>query len=578
MNRREFIVGGVTAAACGRTAIASDVVCRVGFLSDLHLDGRDPTAVQNRTARETVRELLAVTPHVDKVIVCGDLSHLSGFDEDYRLAAEVLKPFADAGIDVEVMTGNHDLRAPLCAAFPQAAKSAVPGCVVRTVDLGVAELVLLDSLVESRVDGDVDAVQERWLMKHLDDIDKPVFLCVHHDGRQMKRFATSVLAHSPKVAGYIHGHRHEWIVDALHCWRGSARLVRSVGLPSAGVWGDIGFAVMEFGRDAATLTLHERDCFFPDPSGRNGATAQMRRENDGSRVTFAYPDIPASAGASVAAADPERTKGPLRIVFTGTGAVDWNEGGLRAGERRAFASALLDGRVLIDWQAGARGNLPGGAVPEAVVQTHSHGDHFDPDAVVALGSVRRVYVERGWSDYARTALARAAVRTGAKQPDVVAVDIYRPFVVGGLEFRALPANHWTGLKGEQCVIYQVRKLAEDGSNGVNLLYATDTGGLMKEAVENIDGTLNALILNAMVGPGHRDNPRIFSHFTAEQAVETAEALRKSGKYRPPAGQPVWTTHLSRELNRPQKGLQTDYPHGLVAAFDGLTLELKGNRK
>ena len=578
MNRREFIVGGMTVAACGRAAAASDAICRVGFLSDLHVDGRNPTAVQNQTARETVRELLAVTPRVDRVVVCGDLSHLLGLDEDYRLAAEVLKPFADAGIDVEVMTGNHDLRTPLCAAFPQAAKSAVPGCVVRTVDLGVAELVLLDSLVEGQVNGDVDAVQERWLLKHLDDADKPVFLCVHHDGRQMKRFATSVLAHSPKVVGYIHGHRHEWIVDALHCWKGSARLVRSVGLPSAGFWGDIGFAVMEFGRDSATLTLHERDCFFPDPSGRSEATARMRRENDGSHVTFAYPSVRAAAGVPAVAAESERTKGPLRLVFTGTGAVDWNGSEARSGERRAFASVLLDDRVLIDWQAGARGNLPDGAVPEAVVQTHSHGDHFDPDAVVALGSVRRVCVERGWSDYARTALARAAVRTGARPPEVVAVDLYRPFVVGGLEFRALPANHWTGLKGEQCVIYQVRKLAEDGSDGVNLLYATDTGGLMKEAVENIDGTLNALILNAMIGPGHRDNPRIFSHFTAELAAETAEALRKVGKYCPPAGQPVWTTHLSHELNRPQKDLQTDYPHGLVAAFDGLVLELKGRGK
>ena len=176
VNRREFIVGGMTAAACGRSVAAPDAVCRVGFLSDLHVDGRKPNAPQNRTARETVRELLAVTPRVDKVVVCGDLSHLLGLDEDYRLAAEILKPLADTGMDVEVMAGNHDLRAPLCAAFPQAAKTAVPGRVVRTVDLGVAELVLLDSLVESRVDGDVDAGQERWLLKHLDDADKPVFL------------------------------------------------------------------------------------------------------------------------------------------------------------------------------------------------------------------------------------------------------------------------------------------------------------------------------------------------------------------------------------------------------------------
>lgn len=573
INRREFIVGGMTSAARGRASAVPDAVCRVGFLSDLHLDGRNPGAPQNLAARETVGALLSVMPRVDRVVVCGDLSHSLGLAEDYRLAAEILKPLADAGIGIEVMTGNHDLRAPLCAAFPQAAMSAVPGCVVRTVDLGVAELVLLDSLVENRVDGEVCAEQEKWLLKHLNDADKPVFLCVHHDGRQMKRFASSVLAHSPKIAGYIHGHRHAWIVDALHCWKGAARLVRSVGLPSAGFWGDIGFAVMEFGRRSATLTLHERDCFFPDPSGRCEATGYMRHENDGAQVALAYPDIQRSTVVSEVAAGPDQARGPLRLVFTGTGAVDGNKGGAEDGERRAFSSVLLDGRVLVDWQTSARSNLPDGAAPEALVQTHSHGDHFDPDAVVALVSVRRVYVERGWSDYARTALARAAARRGMRSPDVVAIDLYRPFVAGGLEFRALPANHRTGLKGEQCVIYQIRKRAEDGSDGANLLYATDTGGLMKEAVENIDGTLNALILNAMIGPGHRGNPRLFSHFTAELAAETAEALRKIGKYSPPVGRPVWTTHLSRELNGSQKMLSMSYPAGLIPAFDGLEIIL-----
>ena len=290
--------------------------------------------------------------------------------------------------------------------------------------------------------------------------------------------------------------------------------------------------------------------------------------------------VPGLAAAEVASVVPA-AEGPrgIRIRFLGSGAAGWDAAWAEKNPHmRRQSSVLLENRVLIDFTACSFDHLPKGCRPEALFQTHSHGDHFDPDAVVALGSVRRVYVERGWSDYARTALARAAVRTGMEPPEVVAVDLYRPFVVGGLELRALPANHWTGLKGEQCVIYQVRKLAEDGSDGVNLLYATDTGGLMKETVENIDGMLNALILNAMIGPGHRDNPRIFSHFTAELAAETAEALRKVGKYCPPAGQPVWTTHLSHELNRPQKDLQTDYPHGLVAAFDGLVLELKGRGK
>lgn len=578
MNRREFLMAGALASVGATSSVRwAKPACRVALLSDLHLDGTDSVAHQNRLVAATVESVLKLKPRPGRVVVLGDIACYAGRPEDYRLAAEVLRPFADAGIPVELVMGNHDRRDALCDAFPACRQSEVPGRIVRTVDCGVAALVLLDSHDEGNGDGAIDPLQERWLESYLDKADKPTFVCVHHDGRQMKRFAASAVTRSPQVVGYLHGHRHAWLVDGIHGWKGpaGARLVRSVGLPSAGFWGDVGFAVLDCFADEAVLTLHESDCFFPTPESQTPAQRRMRAENDGARIVFPF----ASASGTVASGMPEQSSGewstgPLDVLFTGTGGADWKAGPREDGERRAFSGILLDGRVLIDWHGSARANLPVDARPEAIVQTHSHGDHFSPDDAIALGSVKRVYVERGWCPVARMKMEAAAARAGVPSPQVIAVDLFSPFVECGLVFRALPANHRTDIPTEQCVIYQVRKLGADGGPGVGLLYATDTGGLMKEAVDGIDGCLTAIVMNAMIGPGQREDRRIFSHCTAEQVAETAAALRTIGKYAPPEGRPVWTTHLSRELNGAQDELKSAYPRGVVPSHDGLRLELK----
>lgn len=268
---------------------ATGVVARVAFLSDLHLDGEKPLAYQNRLVRENVTRIMGLSPRPTHVVVLGDLS-VAGKPSDYAVAKDVLSPFVKAGMDVAVAMGNHDRRGAFMEAFPECAQGPVPGRVVRVVDVGVVELVILDSHDDGKVDGAVDESQRSWLARHLLDVRKPVFICVHHDGRQMKRFAAETVTSSRCVAGYIHGHRHEWIVDALHGWSGATgpRFVRSVGLPSAGYWGDVGFVVMDCLSDSACLTLHETDCFFPNPSARNAASRRMREENDGARIVFPY--------------------------------------------------------------------------------------------------------------------------------------------------------------------------------------------------------------------------------------------------------------------------------------------------
>ena len=74
----------------------------------------------------------------------------------------------------------------------------------------------------------------------------------------------------------------------------------------------------------------------------------------------------------------------LKVRFLGTGAADWH-GRDRRGELRRLTSILVDGRILIDFTSSDRDMLPQGCRPEAVFYTHSHEDHYDPAAAIALG-------------------------------------------------------------------------------------------------------------------------------------------------------------------------------------------------
>lgn len=106
---------------------------------------------------------------------------------------------------------------------------------------------------------------------------------------KMKSFAQKTINLGPLMRGYIHGHRHSWMLDALHAWDHGGRLVRSVGIPSASLWGDIGFVAVRDKGDHAEFKLHQRDCFFPSPDiKREKSWDLIREENDGKTIKILY--------------------------------------------------------------------------------------------------------------------------------------------------------------------------------------------------------------------------------------------------------------------------------------------------
>ena len=265
---------------------------------------------------------------------------------------------------------------------------------------------------------------------------------------------------------------------------------------------------------------------------------------------------------------------PIKLLFTGTGGADWFEGGnpfgqiltKGKGETRANAGAFLQDKVLIDLTVAGAKNLPKGAQPVAVFYTHSHWDHYQPSEIAKFPSIRRVYVQDGW---AKSAADEVRSACGAKAPEVIPVTIGETYVESGLAFTPLPGNHYTGREGEQCVIYSVQ------TKRVHLLYATDTGGIMAETFSRLGKlpVLTAIVMNAMIGPNMRTDRRIFTHSTPELVQETAAALIGVKRYQPPAGRPVWTTHLSYKMHGTQAEVEKAYPKGVVPAKDGLVIEI-----
>lgn len=301
MNRREFLFASAAVAATSlRGASPAAAGASVVLLSDCHVNGENTGHTAAETAK-TIKAILALDPLPKTLVYFGDLAAGVGREIDYRAAKEVFRPLVDAGVTIRWMMGNHDHREPFAKVFPEAAAaSPVPGRIVGTVAVGGFDLVLLDSLSEvggdgqgNNLDGEIDEAQLKWLRDYAAAATRPYFICAHHDGRQMKKFAQTAMGMSRRMIGYLHGHRHSWMPDALHNWGETGRLVRSVGLPSGSAWGDIGFAVLTDRGDHAEIELFERDCFFPKPAEtaaeRPALWDDMIKENNRSRIRFAYP-------------------------------------------------------------------------------------------------------------------------------------------------------------------------------------------------------------------------------------------------------------------------------------------------
>jgi len=125
--------------------------------TDLHIvaEGEDIITL-DPLARfaEGLEHALNRHPDAQHLILLGDLTH-NGLPEEYARLAPVL---ADCPIPITVTMGNHDTRAPLQAAFPQAADAN--GFTQSALDLGPVRLLILDT---HDYDNQAPLEQDGWL-------------------------------------------------------------------------------------------------------------------------------------------------------------------------------------------------------------------------------------------------------------------------------------------------------------------------------------------------------------------------------------------------------------------------------
>lgn len=260
----------------------------------------------------------------------------------------------------------------------------------------------------------------------------------------------------------------------------------------------------------------------------------------------------------------------LRVRFLGTGAADW-KGPDDRGEYRRLSSVLLDNRILIDFTPADADMLPEGCKPECIFYTHSHADHYNPEALLNLG-VPTAYLGKTWISKAWKGFADASAKTGVPVPEIVPLAIGETVVCGDIAITALPANHAIDAT-EQALIYLIEK------GPTRILYATDTGGIMGVAarIAGIDphvkkGTpITGLIMEATMGMGDKgdEDYRLFTHSSVNTVHRTVKMLLRRERLLLKDGESVYLTHLARTLHPTQAELDANLPAPLKAAYDGL---------
>lgn len=273
-TRRHFVSGALAAgtAVAGATQAATPGACDNAltlFLADTHIRG-DKTWSSEAMFRALAAEVLGRNPLPKRCVVLGDVAYLFGRAADYTRAAALFGLFENAGIEVFFAMGNHDRRETFFERFPQYAQmTKVPGRVVVEVPLDGVDLLLLDSLKKPDegkgvVPGEIGGGQREWLEGYLANRTRPVIVCAHHSDKELG--ISGLLGRYPCVAGYVYGHHHHW-ATGWTCAYTRNRAVRTCCLPSASLWGDIGYAYLRTRPGRAELTLTQRDyvvCDFRD--------------------------------------------------------------------------------------------------------------------------------------------------------------------------------------------------------------------------------------------------------------------------------------------------------------------------
>jgi Icc protein len=205
---------------------------RIAQIADLHIKslgvlayGRVDTA---QALERCVAALNEFRPRPDLVVISGDLAD-TPTAEEYEHLKRLLAPLELPFVGIP---GNHDSREMMRAAFPQAYAFA-SGPLNQKVEIGGLDLVLLDSSVPGKPDGDLDAATLQWLDATLaSSTDRPALLFLHHPPFQtgIWHMDRQNLLNAADLAPIVRRHPRVQLIATGHVHR--ATLAMFAGVPT----------------------------------------------------------------------------------------------------------------------------------------------------------------------------------------------------------------------------------------------------------------------------------------------------------------------------------------------------------
>ena len=197
----------------------------IAQITDIHIgfDPENPDEYNLQRLRAVVARIASGPNKPDLVMLTGDLTEWGDAESYATLVAEL----APLTMPVWPMVGNHDLRAPLLAAFPQVQCDG--DFIQYSIELPNLRVLMLDTLEEGRQGGAFCASRAAWLSAELAAQPKtPTLVALHHppfesgirwldgaaDEPWMARFAAAITGHR-QIVGIISGHLHRTIATGF---------------------------------------------------------------------------------------------------------------------------------------------------------------------------------------------------------------------------------------------------------------------------------------------------------------------------------------------------------------------------
>jgi 3',5'-cyclic AMP phosphodiesterase CpdA len=186
----------------------------IAQITDIHL-GFDPgnPGELNRQRFDMVLDRLTTGPNrPDLLLVTGDLTD-KGDPESYARLREALSA---CQFPVHLCVGNHDLRDPFLAQFPDVSNAF--GFIQYAIELDGLRILVLDTLEEGRHAGAFCAIRAAWLRAKLaEKPDVPTIIAMHHPPVEVGIDWMNTAPQEPWVARFSQAMRGADQVKAIVC-------------------------------------------------------------------------------------------------------------------------------------------------------------------------------------------------------------------------------------------------------------------------------------------------------------------------------------------------------------------------